>query len=150
MKKASNFINVLYCALCFAKLLRNVWLFAALWTVALQVPLSLGFSREEHWSECWALFQGIFPIQGSNPHLLSLLHWQAGSLPLAPPGKPSVLCFLTPNIFQPTHSWCYGERKRKMWIFFFFLMMGCKRMWNFMILYWIFEFRLPVTCTLFL
>ena len=26
--------------------------------------------------------------QGSNPHLLCLLHWQAGSLPLAPAGKP--------------------------------------------------------------
>ena len=26
--------------------------------------------------------------QGSNPHLLILLHWQAGSLALAPPGKP--------------------------------------------------------------
>ena len=25
---------------------------------------------------------------GSHLHLLSLLHWQAGSLPLAPPGKP--------------------------------------------------------------
>ena len=31
--------------------------------------------------------RGIFPIQVSNPHLLHLLHWQAGSLPLAPPGK---------------------------------------------------------------
>ena len=30
------------------------------------------------------LLQGIFPIQRSNPHLLRLLHWQAGSLPLAP------------------------------------------------------------------
>ena len=35
-----------------------------------------------------ALLQGIFPTQGSNPHLVSLLHWQEGSLPLAPPGKP--------------------------------------------------------------
>ena len=35
-----------------------------------------------------ALFQGIFPTQGSNPGLLCLLRWQAGSLPLAPPGKP--------------------------------------------------------------
>ena len=26
--------------------------------------------------------------RGSNPHLLSLLHWQAASLPLAPPGEP--------------------------------------------------------------
>ena len=34
--------------------------------------------------------QGIFPTQGLNPHLLCLLHWQAGSLPLAPPGKPKV------------------------------------------------------------
>ena len=37
---------------------------------------------------CHALLQGIFPTQGSNLHLLCLLHWQAGSLPLAPPGKP--------------------------------------------------------------
>ena len=34
------------------------------------------------------LLQGIFPTQGSNPHLLRVLHWQAGSLPLVPPGKP--------------------------------------------------------------
>ena len=33
---------------------------------------------------CHFLLQGIFPTQGSNPHLLCLLHWQAGSLPLAP------------------------------------------------------------------
>ena len=32
-----------------------------------------------------ALLQGIFPTQGSNPHLLSLLHLQTSSLPLAPP-----------------------------------------------------------------
>ena len=34
-----------------------------------------------------ALLQGIFPTQGLNPHLLCLLHWQVGSLPLAPPGQ---------------------------------------------------------------
>ena len=32
--------------------------------------------------------QGIFPTQGLNSCLLYLLHWQEGSLPLAPPGKP--------------------------------------------------------------
>ena len=36
-----------------------------------------------------SLLHGIFPTQGSNPCLLSLLHRQAGSLPLARPGKPS-------------------------------------------------------------
>ena len=29
---------------------------------------------------CHALLQESFPGQGSNPHLLYLLHWQAGSL----------------------------------------------------------------------
>ena len=33
---------------------------------------------------CQSLLPGIFPTQESNPHLLLYLHWQAGSLPLAP------------------------------------------------------------------
>ena len=37
---------------------------------------------------CYALLQGIFPIQGLNPYLLCLLHWQEGSSPLIPPAKP--------------------------------------------------------------
>ena len=36
---------------------------------------------------CHALLQGIFLTQGSNPWFLCRLHLQAGSLPLAPPGK---------------------------------------------------------------
>ena len=32
--------------------------------------------------------RGIFLTQGSNLHLLRLLYWQVGSLPLAPPEKP--------------------------------------------------------------
>ena len=32
--------------------------------------------------------QGIFPTQRSNPHLLRLPHWQAGSLPLYHLGSP--------------------------------------------------------------
>ena len=32
--------------------------------------------------------RGIFPTLGSNPRLLCLLHWQAGSLPPALCGKP--------------------------------------------------------------
>ena len=31
---------------------------------------------------CHFLLQGIFPTQGSNPSILRLLCWQAGSLPL--------------------------------------------------------------------
>ena len=39
---------------------------------------------------CHALLQGIFQTQGSNQCLLGLLHWQAGSLPLVPAGKPNL------------------------------------------------------------
>ena len=36
-----------------------------------------------------ALLQGIFPSSHTlNPHLLHLLHWYVGSLPLPPLGKP--------------------------------------------------------------
>ena len=38
-----------------------------------------------------ALFQGIFPTQGSKLRFLRLLHWQVSSLPLVPPGKPNIL-----------------------------------------------------------
>ena len=40
---------------------------------------------------CLALFQGIFPTQRLNLHLLRLLDWQVGSLPLLPPGKHQVM-----------------------------------------------------------
>ena len=36
---------------------------------------------------CYTLLQGIFPTQGSNPHLLCLLNWQMGSLPLDSSGS---------------------------------------------------------------
>ena len=41
-----------------------------------------------------ALLQGIFLIQGQNTHFFCLLHWQVGSLPLGPPGKPSAELFI--------------------------------------------------------
>ena len=44
---------------------------------------------------CYALLQGIFPTQGSNQHLLRLLHWQAGSLPQLPTGKTPSLQVIT-------------------------------------------------------
>ena len=66
----------------------HVGLFATSWVVSHQVPLSMGFSRQEYWSELPFPSPGDLPNQGLNPHLLGLLLWQAGSLPLVPPGKP--------------------------------------------------------------
>jgi len=78
---------------CMPNLFSRVWFFASLWTVACQAPLSMGFSRQEYWSGCHALLQRIFLTQGLNLDLLHLLHWQVGSLPLVPLGKP--LCWPT-------------------------------------------------------
>ena len=64
-----------------------IWLCATLWTVGSQAPLSMEFSMQEYWSKLPFLLQRIFPTQGLNPGLLYLLHWQVGSLPLAPPLK---------------------------------------------------------------
>ena len=48
------------------------------------------FSRQGNWSGLSCPPPGIFPIQGSTPHLLHFLNWQPGSLPLVPPGKPNI------------------------------------------------------------
>ena len=53
--------------------LSRVRLFATPQTIARQAPLSMGFPRREYWD--------VLPFP-SNLHLLHLLHWQAGSLPL--------------------------------------------------------------------
>ena len=47
-----------------------------------------GISQARILECCHFLLQGIFRTQESNPCLLCLLYWQAGSLPLALPGKP--------------------------------------------------------------
>ena len=62
--------------------------FATPWTVALQAPLSLGFSQQEYWS--WLPFPspGIFLTQETNlgllhcRHILYWLHYE---------GKPNIL-----------------------------------------------------------
>ena len=59
-----------------------VWLFVTAWTIAHQAPLSTRFPRQEYWSSCYFLLQGILLTQGLNPCLLGLLHWQVDSLPL--------------------------------------------------------------------
>ena len=68
----------------------RVQLFTTLWTRALQAFLSMGFSRQEYRSRLPNPPPGDLRTQLSNPNpcLSCLLHWQAGSLPVAPPGVP--------------------------------------------------------------
>ena len=57
------------------------------------------------WVGRHAHLQGIFWTQGSKSYLLCLLHWQAGSLPLAPPEKP--------NISRASLSWRFYDLMHK-------------------------------------
>ena len=52
-------------------------------------------------------FRGIFPTQRSDPHLLRLLHWHAGSLPLAPHGKPHPEKSRSKNHSIYGYAFCY-------------------------------------------
>jgi len=66
-----------------AQLLSDVLLFVTPWTLARQALPSMGIlqARILEWA---AIHCSRGPSQ-SNPGLLHLLHWQADSLPLAPP-----------------------------------------------------------------
>ena len=72
-------------------------LFVTPWTVALQVPLSMGFPSKNTGMGCHFLLQGIFPTRGPNLGLLCLQRSQAHSCSrssvlileavIKPPGK---------------------------------------------------------------
>ena len=49
------------------KLLSHFQLFATPWTVTYQDPLSMGFSRQEYWSELPSPSSGDLPNPGIEP-----------------------------------------------------------------------------------
>ena len=69
--------------------LSRVWLFATLWTVAGQVPLSMEFSRQEYWSRQPFPSPGDLPDSGIKMGSPSL---KTDSLPSEPPGVQSICC----------------------------------------------------------
>ena len=62
-----------------------VQLFMTPWIVAHQVPLSMGYSRQEYWSGLPFPSLGDLSNPGIKPVSLCLLHWQVGPLSSAPP-----------------------------------------------------------------
>ena len=64
--------------------LSRVRLFATSWTVALQAPLSMEFSRQEYWNVLSCPPLGDLPNPEIKPRTPAL---QADSLPSEPPGK---------------------------------------------------------------
>ena len=75
-----------------------VQLFASLWTVAHLAPLSMGFSRQEYWSELPCLPPGDLSNPGIEPAFPAALAFQADSLLLSHWGSP---CMCLPALFVP-------------------------------------------------
>ena len=70
------------CCVCWS--LSCVRLLVIPWTAAHQVPLSMEFSRQEHWSVLPIPSPEDLPNPGIDPRFPTL---QADSLPSEPPGK---------------------------------------------------------------
>ena len=73
-----------YCLLAYS--LSHIWLFATLWTVARQAPLSMGVFRQKYGSGLQFPFPGGLSDPGIKPVSPAL---QADSLPAEPSGKPT-------------------------------------------------------------
>ena len=68
-------------------MLSSVRFFVIPWTVAYQVPLSLGFSRQEYWSGLPSPTPGDLLDLGIEPMSLAFPALASGFFTTAPPGK---------------------------------------------------------------
>ena len=82
-----------------------------LWTVTLQAPLSMGFSRQEYWSGLPCPPPGDLPKTEIKPS--SLMSPALDSLPLVPPGKPTKEMVLSSKtkrgFFENTLIWFFHK-----------------------------------------
>ena len=66
---SKNFIPIIYA--CMLSHFSHVRLCATLWTVACQIPLSMGLSRPEYWSGLPCFSAGDLPNSGIKPEFLT-------------------------------------------------------------------------------
>ena len=90
------------------KSLSRVRLSAAPWTVAHQAPLSMGFSRQEHWSGLPFPSPADLPDPGIEPGSPAL---QADALLSEPPGKLQYSCLRNPMDRGAWWATLHGDRK---------------------------------------
>ena len=83
MLKVSIYIIICVCVRSCAQSLSCVQLFAILWTVACQAPLSMRFSRQEYWSGLSYPSPGGLPGSEIEPVSLAL---PGGLFTTEPPG----------------------------------------------------------------
>ena len=97
------------CSLCVLSCFSCVQLFATLWTVARQAPLSMGCSRQEYWSGLSCPPPGHLPCPEIKPMSPAL---RADPLPLSNQGSPRLKGGYTrtnglrnPSIFSELTMW---------------------------------------------
>ena len=100
MSEATRTISAFFIRACVLRCFSHVRLFANLWTIAHQTPLSMGFSKQRYSSIAMPSSRGSSQPR-SNPYVLCLLHWQVGSLPLELRGKPT----FSYNALQIPFAW---------------------------------------------
>ena len=104
--------------------------FATPWTVACQVPLSMGFPRQEYWSVLPFPSPGDLPDPAIKPTSPA---WQVDSLPLSHQGSPMkniMLIKMSLLTEKGKHYWCsylsfYKVRERYMYIYYIKLGVYC-------------------------
>ena len=109
-KEMRNLFSLCTCVL------SRVQLFKTPWPVACQIPLPMEFSRQEYWCMLPFPTPGDLHDQGSNPHRLSLLHWQVGSFPLAP----QLTQIVTQLPDKVCDKWCCQVLLLENWLLFIF------------------------------
>ena len=75
-------------SLCMLSCLSHVQLFATLWTVAHQAPLSMGFFKQEYWNGLSCPPPGDLSHPGIEPTSLMSPALAGRFFTVAPPGKP--------------------------------------------------------------
>ena len=89
------------CVCCTCCVLSHVCLFAIPWTVALQAPLSMGFSRQEYWSGLPFSPPGDRPNPGIKPESLASPAFAGGLFTTSATGEAK-------NVFAAGQIWLPG------------------------------------------
>ena len=99
------------CCGCVLSHFSPIWLFAILWTVTQQAPLSMGFFRQEYWSGLPCPPPGDLPDSGIKPASPTLVD---GFFTTTPLGRPFLMIFaINFHHIWETKYWGKSEGKKK-------------------------------------